>query len=238
MSYNDTAFIRLFGVEKDAIAKTVVLIPFLSARILSQCGVEHSRRGCLYRTYLCRDFTLIHTGIGQGFAGDCVLNLKGSPCRNLFIFGSCGAVRKISGCDIGSVVTVRKVYAFDSFTQMLEGARKKDTYQAAPSLLKPLLASCPRPKPVVCASVASLALEGKYRDSFIRHGIDVLDMETAALFAAARACGFDAASVLYVSDIVGSKPFYAPRTARDKKALDKGRTVAFELLCTLIRKNQ
>ena len=57
----------------------------------------------LYSAGSNNHFSLIHTGIGPALLGDAVLYLKEAPCKNLILFGSCGAVEEGGNFKIGDL---------------------------------------------------------------------------------------------------------------------------------------
>ena len=91
--------------------------------------------------------------------GDAVLYLDHTPCRNIVLFGSCGAV---DGLNIGDLVLPYACYALESFSQMLlERRGKRKVFYPDEHLLKTFWqANQELPiKKVKCLTVSSLKLE-------------------------------------------------------------------------------
>ena len=203
-------FGQIFGIKQEEVKKNCLLLPCLPKGILTELGINDLCRGKLYSSASSPDFTLIHTGIGAGLVGDAVLYLKKTVCRNLILFGSCGLLKQKSGLGIGSLVAPARSYSYDSFIQMLlEKDKKPKSFFAHPALLQKLLKANPEIQKVNCATLASLKLEEEMTGMLFSQGIAVVEMECSAFFAAAAFTGLKAVALLYVSDIVKQKPFYA-----------------------------
>ncbi|HEO63783.1 MAG TPA: hypothetical protein ENN78_00760, partial [Candidatus Omnitrophica bacterium] len=239
----------LFGVEPEEIKKDCIISPFWSASALLGSKV-HANKGLLYETAEAEDFTLMKTGMGPVFCGDCVLYLKDTPCKNIYLFGSCGAVKNL---DLGDMVLIKGAYDLEGFSRMLKNRdryhflhRPEVTqkmvsvpifYNADKSLTNSLLEYAEDIKPATCATVGSLKLEIKYKDAFVRNGIDCVDLEASAVFSAANSVKRKALGLFYVSDVIEKYPFYKPYSSQEKNLLNESRKRAFRLLCQFINRN-
>jgi len=68
-------FKSLFGIDRDAIQKTVVLLPFIPAGVLELLGIKKLSSGALFASASTHNITVIRTGTGASFVGDAVLKV-------------------------------------------------------------------------------------------------------------------------------------------------------------------
>lgn len=232
-------FKELFGIESSQVKKACVLMPFIPKDALSGLGIRRFARGKLYRAGNGRDFTLIHTGFGPALTGDAVLYLAEAGCKNVMLFGSCGLLRENSSLGIGSLVSPSKAYSLESFSRMLANQEiTSDVYYPEKKLLDDFTsASGSSIKQVPCATVSSLKLEEGRKGEWLRQGIEAVDMECSAFFAAAGHSGLKAIAVFYVTDIIGVKPFYQKMGLKDKAKIILARKMAAGFLCKFIQEN-
>jgi hypothetical protein len=225
-------FKRLFGQEEHDIKPLCVLVPFLRKELLRDLGIGSWHAGNPYASGNSRDLTLVLTRPGAGWLGDAVLGLKPSPCRDIVLFGACGLTANTAGPGIGGLVAPATGHALDSFSALLSGEENFPRFPARSSLRKELLALSRKIHPVGnCASLASVLLEPRYKDYFAERKITALDMETAALFQAARRIRRNGAALLVVTDLLDQSHPYRTWTARDKTAI----TTAFRTGAALLR---
>ncbi len=186
-----------------------VITPFLNKEIKEGFQITEMSSGPLYSKGSNDSFSLISTKMGSTFVGDTVLSLAEEPFKQLIFFGACGAARKDKALAVGKLLTAATVQAQDSFINVLQRRPVIDSFQADldfPSLPK-----------VNCLSIGSLKLEKQYLETINDSKIDVLDMEAAAFFAAARAIRKKAGAILFVTDILNEIPYYAINSAEIKK---------------------
>ncbi|MCB4792134.1 MAG: hypothetical protein LHV68_09625 [Elusimicrobia bacterium] len=193
----------LFGIRQVEIKETCVIIPFFSKDIINELKILEINRGLLYSAGSDDNFSLIITKMGAGFVGDAVLYLKDTKCKKLIFLGSSGAVDK--GLAIGDAFLAEKAYSQDSFVNMLLKRKTLDVFYPDKELLSGFSSDIIKG---ACLSVGSLKLEEEYLDLLKNHKIKVVDMETAAFLAAANYVKKPAVSLLYVTDILKSNPFY------------------------------
>ncbi|MEI8176383.1 MAG: hypothetical protein WCG78_05905 [Candidatus Omnitrophota bacterium] len=244
MNTDSAIFERLFGIKSSQVKKRCVLLPIATKEMITAFGVGDMKRGKIYAAGESGAITIIRTGMGPAFVGDAVLYLKESPCEEVVLFGSCGAVSAKNGLDIGSLASPAKCYALDSFHATLSicggGSRTApaDTNICYPdkeesvALLKEGVSEevCS----VTCATVGSLKLEEEMGEWFAARQIDVVDMECAAFFTAAHHTGLKAAALLYVSDILHKKPYYMPSNSADQKKRARAIARAADLLHSIL----
>lgn len=231
-------FSALFGINASQVRKSAILLPLLPKGALRAFGIKRLSRGKLYGSASRDDFTLIHTGLSAGLTGDAVLYLKETACQNIILFGSCGLTKTEKGLSIGSLVSPFRCFAYESFSDMLLVRESQvNAFSAHRELLGIFLKAGEKKglREVTCASVSSLKLEEDCIDYFIKKGVDVLDMECSAFFAAAGANDFKAIALFYISDIVSEQPFYMNPMPKSK--LSSCLRGAIVLLCDFLKKN-
>lgn len=205
-----TQFEILFGIPSESIQKNVLLLPLIPKGLLKNLGLEKLNKGRLYASAHISGMTVIQTGMGAPLVGDAVLYLKGTNCKNVFLFGSCGALYSNDDLKPGACVLPEKCLAFESFSEFLLETGETRTFYPDPKLIEDFsgfMKGCDM-LPVTCATVSSLKLEEDRHDWLLTQDIDVVDMECSAFFSAASHSGLSALAFFYVTDIVKEKPFY------------------------------
>ena len=227
----------LFGITTQEVRGTCLLMPFISKDALQRFGIRRFARGKLYGAGNSRNFTLIHSGLGPALTGDALLYLKDTGCKNVILFGSCGLLAQNNGLGIGSLVSPIKAYSLESFSRMLSDQDiASDVYYPDKKLLEDFISSANgATKQISCATVSSLKLEEERKGAWLKQGIEAVDMECSAFFAAASHCGFSSIALFYVTDIIGVKPFYQEIGAKDKAAILTAKKKAAGLLCKFIK---
>ena len=243
MSGSDPLFVKdfevLFGIPKQELKRTCVLMPFISKDALKGLGIRRFVRGKLYGGGNSRDFTLIHSGLGPALTGDALLYLKDTGCKNVILFGSCGLLTQNNGLGIGSLISPLKAYSLESFSRMLSNQDiALDVYYPDKKLLEDFVNSANGAiKQISCATVSSLKLEEERKDTWLKQGIEAVDMECSAFFAAASHSGLKSMAIFYVTDIIGVKPFYQNMGLKDKAKIFLARKRAAGILCKFIQEN-
>ncbi len=216
-------FEALFGMPVRAVQRKCVIMPQVPAAVAQTLGLRGFSSGRLYRAAQMAGATVINTRIGAGFVGDAVLYLGQTRCEEVLLFGSCGLCASSGELRIGSLVSPGKVIGFESFSSMVKGGAGKPVRCGRASLTrKALFAISADIADVSCATVASLKCETAYLSEFRRLGVSVADMEASAFFTAAGHAGIPAAALFYISDRIGSKPFYLPLQSGDAERLRAG----------------
>lgn len=214
-------------------------MPFLLKEVLKEFKIGRLARGKLYGAGNSRDFTLIHSGLGPALTGDAALYLKDTGCKNVILFGSCGLLAENNGLGIGSLISPLKAYSLESFSRMLSDQDiASDAYYPDKKLLEDFISSANGAiKQISCATVSSLKLEEERKDTWLKQGIEAVDMECSAFFAAASHSGFRSIAIFYVTDIIGVKPFYQEIGLKDKAKISLAQKTAAGLLCKFIQEN-
>ncbi|MFH1038397.1 MAG: hypothetical protein V1789_07005 [PVC group bacterium] len=231
-------FQALFGIDPAAVRETCVLIPFVTRSILRDFGIGRMNRGRLYSSGVGPDWTLIQTRIGPVFAGDAVLHLKSTPCREIIFLGTGGLFREDGPRRIGSLICPSVWYARESFTELAIG---KDSPVIEvfpdPRLRRSLIRAAGLEEDGDSAGVSfgSLELQAGERDIWRGRGAEVVDLESAAVLAAAGRINRRAAALLAVSDIVGARPFDRQLSRDEKTRLQQSLNRAARSICACIK---
>lgn len=231
-----TRFEALFGIKRSLVQKTCVIFPVIQKEMLTAFKAGNISKGKLYGTAEGDGFTIIHTGMNAGLAGDAVLYLKEAGCKNIILFGSCGLARSNGSFGLGSLVTPSESYSYESFSSLMEGNYRSALFRPDAEFLSAVVEAGKEHdlKKVKAATISSLKLEEDMLDSFIQKGIEVFDMESSAVFSAANRSGIRAVALFYVSDVVKEKPFYEET---DKTLLSGAIKNAGDTICAFIKTN-
>jgi len=222
------AFKKLFGVEKSSVKPDCILAPLGEEALFAGPRPGRRARGDYFRVADCPGATLIGTRYSL-LAGDCVLSLADSPCRNIYLFNCCGGV----GVEIGATFSVAKAFDFESFSGMLAG-RPEAACQLPDAALAAEFAAYGGLPQGTCATVGSLALEEACLPRFGALGVDCLDMECSAVFSASRRAGKRALALLYVSNRVPDKPWHEHLSPSEVARLGRARRSLAALLTGFI----
>jgi purine-nucleoside phosphorylase len=217
-------FAAIFGIAKDQIQKNCLLLPFLPAGALRELGIKELSSGAVFSSASLKGLTVIKTGIGANFVGDAALHLAKTRCENVFFLGSCGLINNKLGLRLGDLVFPTVAYPFESFTDILTGRIQKPigAYPDSGLMSDFLEVTGLELHRSACVSFCSLYHEENFIPLFQRLGADVIEMECAALFHAARKAEKKALALLYISDIPSTKPLYKTPSPEDKKNLAEG----------------
>ncbi len=226
-------FKDIFGITRSQLRKTCLLVPVLTKDLLKKLDIQDFKRSNFYACGSNEHTTVIHTLMGPSFVGDAVLHLSESPCANLILFGSCGLVQTTPQLNLGSLVTPYESYAMESFSDLLSEEPRDFNSSAADNDFLNKFLYCLRKEEiqaVKCASFGSIALESKHRDYLLKENIQVMDMESAAFFFAAKHTAKKAVALFYVTDIMADQPAFKPLAEKDKQKVLHSRSHAIDLL--------
>jgi len=198
-------FKHLFGTPAHTIKPVCLLVPFLPRRMAQKLGLSQRFQGKPYAGFQHDRFTVIESRMGALFSGDAVLNLAETPCRRIILIGACGSLDS-QRLPIGSLVSPKICYAMESFVDMLEGSITHAKHYESSEITTSDQPS--GTQSVTGASIGSIYLENQRRTIFQDLKIDVLDMECAGVFAAAREIQRQVQALLYVTDIIGDSSPY------------------------------
>jgi hypothetical protein len=225
------AFQKLFGIEKSRVQPDCILSPLNEVDLLAGPKAARHRRGDYFQVADAGRATIIGTRYNL-LAGDCVLHLADTPCRNIYLFNCCGGV----GAGIGAAYSIAKAFDFESFSGMLAGKEEASCYFPDATLAGEFSAHSGLPE-ATCATVGSLALEAAYLPRFRALGVNCLDMECSAVFSAAGKIGRRALALLYVSNSIPDKPWHEHLDRRDIQRLGRARNDLAALLSGFIARS-
>jgi purine-nucleoside phosphorylase len=220
-----------FRCEPEAIRPRVILMPWWRPEIFAGqvANLTTITEGAVYQLeYRGQPVTVIRSGIGAPQAGDAVLALACTPCETIVFTGSVGGLDPTMA--VGDLLLPTRSFCGDGFSRYLG-----PELDAADCFLHPA-----EPDPELAGIVKEVTLrvcqDGSVRlyqgtvyatDSIIAqfHHLDHLverlgcigiEMETAAVFRAARLVGIRAGALLQMSDVIPvCKSLYSGRTADD-----------------------
>ena len=203
--------------EPDDIREKVIITPCWSESFLSEIAenMETVAEDMIFNvSYNRKKFTLVRSGVGAPLTGDVVLALGCTPCRYIIFTGSFGSLT--DKVNIGDLLIVTESIAGDGFSSYLQEGQL-----SAHSFLKPTMpdvilnrlleehASAVAGEKGIALhkdrifSSDTLVAEYSHLDAMKdTHGCIGVEMETAAVFNAARVVGIMAAALLIVSDVI------------------------------------
>ena len=231
-------FKKLFGIEAERVQASCIVMPFVTKGVLREFGIEELSRGQFYGAGNGEFCTLFHTRMGPSFTGDAVLYLSDTPCRELYFLGTCGLLQRTSGIKIGSLVSPSRCYAQESFTSLLSGLTDSGLWTSPDLILHRMIMSAGGEgeiTEVTGISAGSLKLQSEKIGEWWERGVQVVDLESAAFFSAARRIERSAAALMVVSDIVGERPWHQ-ESARE--LVSGSLRNAARILCEIISKKQ
>lgn len=221
------SFIDLFGIDESEVRDTCVLSPFLYKGLTANFGLGNLAKGARYASASTDSITLIHTQIGALQVGDCVLHLKKTNCKRVVLFGACGAVNNHH--KIGTIVTPKRAYNYESFSTLINDEYiVPDHYKADDALIDQT--HCTHP---YCASLGSVNLEKDYILRLKQNEIEIVDMETCALYAACEQSFLHGISVLYVTDHIEKSDVFDKKSAADYCHISEAQNKCVEMILQL-----
>ena len=223
----------VFHCDPDAIQPDVILMPWWQPDVFGPWvdGITTITPGILYEgTFKGKLFSIVRSGIGAPQAGDTTLALGCTPCKRIFFAGSVGGLRP--DVRIGDLMMPAFSYSGDGFCRYLQpGFPTGDCFleRIAPDeVLSLALSRAATPLaaeagttihsgPVFCID-SILAQFGRLDYLVTELGCIGIEMETAAVFKAARLVGIQAAALFSVSDVpVRRQTLYAGRSREEKE---------------------
>jgi DeoD family purine-nucleoside phosphorylase len=144
--------------------------------------------------------TIQSTGMGSPSAAIVVTELSALGAKRLLRVGTCGGLE--SSLALGELLIASEAISDDGTSRALSGG--EPTLPASPAMLDALLRACGgeiRTGPVVTTDLFYDGVPGS-EQRWLAAGALAVEMETAALFALAARHGFEAGSLLIVSDLL------------------------------------
>lgn len=222
-----------FHCEPGEIHPDVILMPWWRLEIFEPWAdrISTITEDLLYDLeYDGKAVSVIRSGIGAPQAGDAVLSLGCTPCQRILFAGSVGGLSP--AFSIGDLAVPDVAISGDGYCRYLEpGFPPKDCFleRCTPdeNLSQAVMrAACPLAQeagiPLHIGAVYSidtiLAQFGKLEDIANGLGCIGIEMETAAVFKAARMVDIQAAALLSVSDLpLQKKSLYAGRPLEERE---------------------
>lgn len=222
-----------FHCDPAAIHPDVILMPIWQPEIFSLYADQITTivpNTVFELTYQGIPATLLRTGVGAPLAGDSTLALGCTDCRRIWFAGSVGGLR--AGMRIGDLVMPELSISGDGFCRYLQpGPLTRDSF-AEKCLPDEPLASTLALRAVQLANDGGVALHAGpvfstdtilaqfSRLDYIAQDLGCIgiEMETAAVFKAARMVGIRAAALLSVSDLpIIGKSLFAGRPDEERQ---------------------
>lgn len=200
----DRILLAVFGCPAKDLAPRVIITPFLSLRSFKQYFQGEVRDFGQPRWFhgftgqlAGRSVSVINCGLGAQRAADCVSFLSLAKVKRVLLAAAVGGLKPLKEGDLvlagrGGQVPADKAW--------LKKARK---------LVPPTAAVFPLPSLALWANSARQRL---WRD-LARKRFTAIDLETAAVYAAARQKKISALAVHLVSDCPDRQPFWEPLSA-------------------------
>jgi purine-nucleoside phosphorylase len=190
---------------------------------------------CVYElSYKNQLITLVRSGIGAPLTGDVILSLGCTPCRKLIFTGSFGGLTE--DLTIGDLFTVTESIGGDGYSSYLaEGdlAPKAFLRPVEPdpdlnNLLEKYATAIAGASGVNLHrgrifSIDTIVAQYFHLDEMaVKYGCSGIEMETSAVFNAARLTGINATALLIVSDVIATgKNLFTGRTQADRDHYQK-----------------
>lgn len=221
-----------FGIALSEIKKTCIICPVSDAVLFKDLGKAKKTNGLFTKIANYEKVTIISTK-NNFLVGDVVLQLKNTVCENIILFGSCGGSGNVK---ISDKFIVKKVFNFESFSEMLEMKRNPDVYYPSTVLLNEFLAKNKDETllKVQCATTNSILLEKMYKDWFDKNKVNAIDMECSSVFSASSSINKKAIALLYVTDHISSEPFNEELDETTKAKILNSRKILAKSICEFI----
>lgn len=242
----------ILGCEPDKIQPRVVFLPYWRAEVFGAAAgpVTEIVPGRVHQVeYQGQFISLVRSGIGASQAGDMVLALGCTACRLLVFAGSAGGLA--DGLNIGDLFVVDKSVCGDGYSRYLDpeslpGDRFLQTAWPDKALSETLgriareacqASSTNLGRGAVFSTDSMLAQFFRLNALVDELNCAAIEMETAAIFQAARLVGIRAAALLQISDQPRQgKSLFAGRTEADmqRRRIIRREVLAPAVLSTLL----
>ena len=234
-----------FGFKSELLPERVLMLPYLPVSVIEKNRhIRDKRAGRLYRTIFLEGgqnaAAIVITGMGGALSGDCVLALAEAGAREVIFAGSCGG---LPPCGIGDIIVCSSAVDGEGFSRyhrsgtstgytVREGISHKPDSTLTDIIYKRMMSIAGDDTGVHRGGVfttGSLLSETAFNiKSLTDEGLLGIDMETSAVFCAAQSFGIKAVSVMTVSDLPLSIPFW--EKVDKKNAKEYGHTFETVLL--------
>ena len=223
------------GINLKEIKKNCIICPVADHSLFEKLGKPKRNNLFFAKIMNYSNVTVISTK-NNFLVGDIVLCLKNSACENIILFGSCGGVGDVK---IADKLIVKKVFNFESFSEMLEMKRHPDSYYPSTNLLENFLSKTKQDIiQVKCITSNSIVLQRTYKDWFDKNKINAIDMECSSVFSAASAINKKAIALFYVTDHISeASPFETELDEKQRTQLLNVRQELADTICDFISNN-
>ena len=223
------------GINLKEIKKNCIICPVSDHSLFEKLGKPKRNNLFFAKIMNYSNVTVISTK-NNFLVGDIVLCLKNSACENIILFGSCGGVGDVK---IADKLIVKKVFNFESFSEMLEMKRNPDSYYPSTILLENFLSKTKQNiLQVKCITSNSIVLQRTYKDWFDKNKINAIDMECSSVFSAASAINKKAIALFYVTDHISeASPFETELDEKQRIQLLNTRQELADTICDFISNN-
>ena len=224
-----------FGCEPDAIQRKVVVTPNWGPEVFVDAADDVTEialgiHSVWQLSFAGSNLSLIRCGIGAPMAGNVVLALGCSACKNLIFTGSMAGLH--DNIHIGDLFVVERSICGDGFSRYLTpDIIPEDCFLQPVTPAKALTEHLRKKAANIChnqrvalhqgnvVSVDCVLPEFFRLNYFLEElGCPGLEMETAAVFRAASLVGIEAAGLLIVSDTpLENKSLYSGRTLEERE---------------------
>jgi len=238
-----------FGCEPDAIQRKVVVTPNWGPEVFGDAAVAVTEiavgiHSVWQLSFAGSNLSLIRCGIGAPMAGNVVLALGCTACKNLIFAGSMAGLH--ANIHIGDLFVVERSICGDGFSRYLTSDMvPTDCFLQLAAPAKGLTEHIRNQAANICHSQPTALHQGSvisldcvlpefFRLNYFLEelGCSGLEMETAAIFRAAHLVGIEAAALLIVSDTpLQNKSLYSGRTLEEREHV---RTNRREVLAKVI----
>jgi purine-nucleoside phosphorylase len=210
-------FKDFFGTESQNVKQDCIICQNYDLPLFAQ----DSSNGFFVKTAQSGKATVI--ALKNNFlAGDAVLYLKNTACKNIFLFGSCGACGDVES---GDLMIIDKAFNFESFSKMVSFDADPGFFPADQELVSEFYGKN-RYEDMIktnSACVSSLLLEPRYINWFKQNGVCAVDMESSIVFSAAKEIGAKAACFMYAADHIEKNPVGETLEDKLKKKISASR---------------
>ena len=228
---NASLYQAFFGNSK--IKERVIISPIFYPKVLAPLLGSAPQETRTLQNYTIANFiykgkntSFIKVSIGPSHTGELTIMLKDTPCRQVILLGTIGGINK--GMQIGDLFVADSAADGEGFSAWLKKNKPKEIYRPSLKLSKKIKARFPNAHTGRLLTIGSILEE----TPAVLKGYDGVDMESSALFSAAKAANIAAAGIYVVSDLPLTRPFYTiPKEEQYKilSELNKLLTIIIEL---------
>jgi purine-nucleoside phosphorylase len=224
-----------FGCEPDAIQRKVIVTPNWGPEVFADAADDVTEiaigiRSVWQLSFAGTNSSLIRCGIGAPMAGNVVLALGCTACKNLIFTGSMAGL--YDNIRMGDLFVVERSICGDGFSRYLTSdIVPKDCFLQPATPAKALTEHIRNQAANICHNQQAALHQGSvvsvdcvlpefFRLNYFLEeaGCSGLEMETAAVFRAASLVGIEAAALLIVSDTpLQNKSLYSGRTLEERE---------------------